>query len=318
MKTLIIGAGPLGSLYACLLHRAGNDVTILARNTHYTFLKENGIALHNEFTHEEIIEKVNVVDSLVEEEDYELVIVLMRKNSIKNVLPILSKAKNIQNILFMGNNALGFDEYLKYLPREKVIFGFPGGGGTRLDHVVHYIDTEKPNRKRMSITIGEIDGEIHKRTRCIQQLFESSGVPVKIVDDIDSWLKYHVAFVNPIAGALLKSGDNYKLAREKEVIRKYIRAVKEGGRVLKALGYKKSYNLKLDLFYWLPEGLLINILKKLFNSKFAEVAMMMHVNAAKDEMIELGKEFKTLISQTDIKTPNLEELIRSISPRKVL
>ena len=124
MKTLIFGAGPLGSLYAYLLHKAGKDVTILARNEHYKFLKENGIVLVNEFTQEKIIEKVNVVDSLSEEDSYELLIVLMRKNNIKNVLPILSKNKKIPNILFMGNNTLGFDNYLKYLPKEKVLFGF--------------------------------------------------------------------------------------------------------------------------------------------------------------------------------------------------
>jgi len=88
MKTLIFGAGPLGSLYAYLLHIAGNDVTILARNEHYKFLKENGIVLVNEFTHEKVIEKVNVVDVLKEEDFYDLVIVLIRKNNIKNVLPI--------------------------------------------------------------------------------------------------------------------------------------------------------------------------------------------------------------------------------------
>jgi len=38
-------------------------------------------------------------------------------------------------------------------------------------------------------------------------LFESSGVPVNIVDEMDSWLKYHVSFENPIAGALLKAAD---------------------------------------------------------------------------------------------------------------
>ena len=309
MKTLIIGAGPLGSLYACLLHKAGKDVTILARNKHYEFLKENGIVLLNEFTQEKIIEKVNVVDSLSDDDFYELVIVIMRKNSIKNVLPILNRNKKIQNILFMGNNTLGFDEYLNYLPKEKVLFGFPGGGGSRIDHIVHYIDSEKPNGKRMSITLGEIDGKIRERTRSIQHLFEFSDVPVNIVDDMDSWLKYHVAFVHPIAGVLLKSGCNYKLAKDKDMIRTYIRAVKEGGRVLKALGYIKSYNFKMKLFYWLPEGILINILRKVFNSKFAEVAMMMHAKAAKDEIIELGNEFKTLINQTTIKTPNLDELI---------
>ena len=49
MKTLIYGAGPLGSLYIYLLYKAGNDVTILARDEHYQFLKENGVVLVNEF-----------------------------------------------------------------------------------------------------------------------------------------------------------------------------------------------------------------------------------------------------------------------------
>jgi 2-dehydropantoate 2-reductase len=313
MKTLIFGAGPLGSLYACLLHQAGKDITILARNEHYKFLIENGIVLVNEFTQEKIIEKVNVVDSLREEDSYDLVIVIIRKNHIRNVLPVLCNNKKISNILFMGNNTLGFAEYLQYLSKEKILFGFPGGGGSRIDHIVHYVDTEKPNGKRLSITIGEIDGETKERTRQIQKLFERSDVPVNIVDDMDSWLKYHVAFVNPIAGALLKAGDNNKLANDKDIIRTYLRAVKEGGRVLKALGYKKSYNVKLRLFYWLPDRVLINILKKVFNSKFAEVAMMMHANSAKDEMIELSNEFKTLKNQTSIKTPNLDELISRIS-----
>lgn len=317
MKTIIIGAGPLGSLYATLLHKAGKDVTMLARNDHYQFLKQNGIVMINEFTQDKIIEKVKVVGSLGEEDNFDLAIILMRKNSVIKLLPTLSKYKNIRNFLFMGNNALGFDEYLNYLPKEKVLFGFPGGGGSRIDHIVHYIDSEKPYGKRMPITLGEVDGKMHKRTRQIQHLFNSSEIPVKIVKEIDSWLKYHVAFVLPVGGALLKSGDNYKMAKDDTTIRKYIRAVQEGGRVLKSLGWTKSYNIKFKLFNWLPESILVRILKKVFSSKFAEVAMMMHVKAAGDEMIELGKEFKTLTNQSDIETPNLDELIESIHSSKI-
>lgn len=312
MKILVFGAGPLGSLYATLLHRAGNDVTILARNAHFEFINKNGIVLLNEFTQDKMSENVKVVNSLNADDAYDLVIVIMRKNSLKNVLPILSKNKHSANFLFMGNNASGFSEYLEYLPAEKILFGFPGGGGSRIDHIVHYVDSEKPDGKRLPITIGEIDGETKERTRQIKQLFESSGVPVNMVKKMDSWLKYHVVFVNPIAGALLKAGDNYKLAQDGETIRTYIRAVNEGVSVLEALGYKKSYNFKLKLFHWLPEGVLINILKKVFNSKFAEVAMMMHANAAKDEMYELGKDLKILANQTSVKTPMLDELLSSI------
>ncbi|MBT8387365.1 MAG: hypothetical protein KJO12_08120 [Ignavibacteria bacterium] len=313
MKTLIYGAGPLGSLYIYLLYKAGNDVTILARDEHYQFLNENGVVLVNEFTTEKHSAKINVVERLNEDDSYELVIVLIRKNKIRDLLPVLNKNKNITSILFMGNNTLGFHEYLEYLPKEKVLFGFPGGGGSRIDHIVHYIDSEKPNGKRLPITIGEIDGVISERTKQIKHLFESSNVPVNIVDNIDGWLKYHAAYIIPLAGGLLKSGNNYKLAKDRNTIRTYIRAVKEGGRALKALGYKNQYTLKINTFYWNPEWITINILKQAFNSKFAEVAMMMHVNAAKDEMIELGNEFKTLTKQTSIDTSNLDELISCIS-----
>jgi len=50
MKILIYGAGPLDSLYAHLLYQAGKDMTILAWNKRYDFIKENGVVLVNEFT----------------------------------------------------------------------------------------------------------------------------------------------------------------------------------------------------------------------------------------------------------------------------
>ena len=317
MKTLIIGAGPLGSLYTHLFNKSGKNVTLLARGAHFDFIEKNGLVLVNEFTGEKTVEKVNVIDRLHAEDEYELVIVLMRKNSVLKLLPVLGEHKYLNNILFMGNNMAGFEAYLKYLPKEKILFGFPGGGGSRLEHEAHYIDSEEPGGARMPVTIGELDGKTRDRTTQIQELFESSDVPVKIVDDINSWLKYHVAFILPVAGALLKSGDNYKLAKDHATIKQYIMAVREGGKVLKTLGYTKSYNPKQNLFSIFPKWLLVKILSKVFDSKFAEVAMMMHVNSAKDEMVELTQEFRTLQKQSSEATPSFDGLMEIISPRRV-
>ena len=99
MKTLVIGAGPLGSLYACLLHQAGKDITILARNEHYTFISDNGLVLINEFTQEKTVEKIRVINHLEMKDTYDLAIVLMRKNSVRQILPVISKHQNIQNFL---------------------------------------------------------------------------------------------------------------------------------------------------------------------------------------------------------------------------
>ena len=120
-------------------------------------------------------------------------------------------------------------------------------------------------------------------------------------------------FINPIAGALIAAGDNYQLAKDKSLIKLYIKALKEGGDILRELGYKKSYNPKFNLIKMMPEVLTVKILQKVFNSKFAEVAMMMHVNSARDEMLELGNDLLALKSKTSISAPNLEKTIMYLS-----
>ena len=125
MKTLIIGAGPLGSLYAYLFHKAGKEVTLLARNEHYKFLTTHGLVLVNEFSQERIVERIKVVDTLSENDEYDLAIILMRKNSVRKLLPTLGQNKHVGNFLFMGNNGSGFEEYLDYLPQGKSFVWIP-------------------------------------------------------------------------------------------------------------------------------------------------------------------------------------------------
>ena len=172
MKILFFGAGPLGSVYAHLLHEKVGDVTILARGERYDWLKENGLVLLNELTGQKDSSRVNVVNELKPEDEYDLVIVLIRKNKLLPIFEILAARPGVKNVLYMGNNALGFDEYVKHLPVEKVLFGFPGAGGGIRDHVVHYADREKPKGKRRGVTIGEVDGRNKERTLAVRSLFE--------------------------------------------------------------------------------------------------------------------------------------------------
>ena len=309
MRVLFFGAGPLGSVYAHLFHQAEIDVTLLARGERYNWITANGLVLVNEITGEQGESRVNVVKELKPGDSYDLVIVLIRKNKLPPVFEILAASPRVKSILFMGNNALGFDEYLGQLPAEKLLFGFPGVGGGMCEQVVHYADREKPKGKRRAVTIGEIDGRSRERTTAVESLFTSAGVPVRLTANIDGWLKYHAALVNPLVGALYKHNcDNYRAARDRETVRAIIRAAKEGGRVLRALGFVKGQPFQLSLFYWLPEFLSMMGVKQLLKSKFAEVAFAMHARAARDEMGDLAREFQSLIAQTSIATPNIDLL----------
>jgi len=309
MKTLIYGAGTLGCLYAHRLFQAGKDVTILARGEQHAFIKDNGVVLVDGFTSERELSKVPVVESLQPDDAYDLVLVLIRKNRLQPLFEVLGRNDRVPNILFMGNNALGFDAYLEHLPAERVLFGFPSAGGGRKDGVVRYVDREKPGAKRTPVTIGEIDGKTRDRTKQITELFETSGVPVDIVADIDGWLKYHVALVSPLANALLKHDcDNYALARDRETLRVFVRACKEGGNVLRALGYTKRQPFKWNLFYWLPESMTAASFCGLLSSRYAEIAFARHAKAAGDEMKVLAEELGMLAERVGAATPNIDRL----------
>jgi hypothetical protein len=120
-----------------------------------------------------------------------------------------------------------------------------------------------------------------------------------------------------MANALYKHRcNNYTLAKDKETIKMMVQAAKEGGRVLKALGYKKRHPFAFNLFYWLPEVLNVMAVQGLLRSKFAEVAFALHAAAARDEMKDLTDEFQILIKKTSVKTPNIDALRNYIAEEK--
>jgi 2-dehydropantoate 2-reductase len=284
-------------------------VTLLVRGERHDWVKRNGLVLVNEITGQKGSSPVDVVKELRPDDAYDLVVVLIRRNKLLPVFKILAASPRVENVLFMGNNALGFDEYLRHLPADRLLCGFPGAGGGIREQVVHYADREKPKGKRRAVTIGEIDGQNRERTVAIKTLFESVGIPVDLTTDIHGWLKYHVALISPLAGALYKHDcDNYQAAEDKETVRALVRAAKEGGRVLRALGFRRRQPFQFNLFYWLPEFMSMLAVKRLLESKFAEVAFAMHAKAARDEMRDLVREFQKLTAETSVETPNMDML----------
>lgn len=310
MRTLVFGAGPIGRWLALRLHQAGTDVTLLARSETYESIQQDGVALVDGFTGEKKIAQVKLVEKLETDDRYDLVLVAMRKSSRLAVCPILAENQNLENILFLGNDVSGFHQYLDYLPKEKILLGFPGaGGGWDGDDLV-IADGDKPRDKGGSLYIGEIDGEIRERTDQIKEFFEGAGIPVSLEENIDGWLKYHFAFMGPTAGVvLMHNGDVKAVAADNTALRKYIRACREAGDVLQGVGYKKRQPPIFHMYYWLPEWLGVKVFRGFFRSRKVEVAIGLHAAKVGDELLEMMGEFAELKTQAGLETPHLNELI---------
>ena len=308
---LVYGAGVLGSLYAGKLHQAGFEVTLLARGKRLIELNEQGLVLIEDSSTKLEHIPVRITDRLAPEDGYDLVLVVVRKNQLTSVLPALAANKGTPNVLFLVNNAQGPAELIQALGSERVLLGFPGAGGQRLDGIVRYKLTA---RSLQVTTIGERDGQKTERIEAIARMLEKAGFPVAISDQMDAWLKTHAVVVSPVANALyLAGGSNYRLARTRDGLLLMIRAVKEGLRALHALDVPIT-PVKYRLLEWIPEPLLLAVLRIGFATPQAELVLARHANAARDEMSVIDEEVRALARRSGVATPAMNALSCYLDP----
>jgi 2-dehydropantoate 2-reductase len=310
MRTLIYGAGPIGRWLSLRLNLAGKDVTLLARGETYKSLEREGVALVDAYAGERKVARVRLTEELAPEDRFDLIVIAMRKSSRLAVCPTLAENRSLENVLFMGNDVSGFQRYFDYLPEERVLLGFPGAGGGWDGEDLVIADGDKPNDKGSPLYLGELNGATRERTSQIKEHFEEAGFPVSLERDIDGWLKYHFAFVGPTAGVVLMHGGDLEVAASDKVgLRNYIRACREAGQVLRAVGYRKRQPPIFNLYYWLPEWLGVKTFQRFFRSRKVEIAMGLHASEIGAELLEMMDEFTELRAGVDIKTPHLDQLL---------
>ena len=308
-KILIFGAGVLGSLYAARLKQAGLNVTLLARNTRLKDIQQHGVVIEHALTGKREVVAIPTVEHLYEHDFYDLIVVLVRKNQLPSVLPVLAAHKATPNILFMVNNPSGYIDWVNAIGRERLVLGFAGVGGTLLGNVVRYVVV---SRFLQPTTFGELDGSNSTRLKRISRIFQRAGFPTAVTSNMDAWQKTHVAWISPIANALYRVGcDNHLLARSTDVTRLAVRAVREGFCVLHSLGIPIT-PAKFRVLKWMPEILWVRLLTLWADTNHFKTAAVEHTAAAADEMRLIAEEFRVIVLSTAIATPAIDELRRSI------
>jgi 2-dehydropantoate 2-reductase len=237
-----------------------------------------------------------------------LIIVLMRKNQVSTILPILAANEATTHILFMYNNAAGFNEIVRSLGRGWASIGFPGAGGTLDGPVVRCgLIPQQPT------TLGELDGGVTVRLKQIESVFGKAGFPTVISRQMDAWLKTHVSFITSVAGALyMVDCNNYALAKTPDGVPLMVRGVREGFRVLRKLGVTVTpFKLRV-LFEWLPFPVPVAYRRNYLNSSMGDYFLARHTRAAREEIQELAGEFRILIGKAGIRAPALGRLYRYV------
>jgi 2-dehydropantoate 2-reductase len=310
LKILIYGAGVIGSIFAGKLKLSGCDVTVLARGKRLADLKANNIVLVRPDTKRNETAKVHVIHTLLPDDLYDYIFVVMQRTQVDRVLPILSR-NHSKNMVFVVNTAAGYEDWVKAIGPDRLMLGFPSAGGARVNGQVYYFIGRGFARLFQTTTFSEYSGYKTERLRNIVAAFNRAGIPSVISTNMDMWQKTHVAMVTSIANALYKyNSDNYALAKSYKDVKLMISAIKEGFAVLNKLGIKIT-PAKLNYFR-LPSFCLVFVWKVVLGTQLAETAMAKHTLTARDEMICLQKEFDILITQSEMSTPSIDKLRKNL------
>ncbi len=125
-------------------------------------------------------------------------------------------------------------------------------------------------------------------------------------------MKTHVALVSPIANAIyLADGDVYRLAETRDGMIMMIRAIREGFHVLEHLAVP-IVPRRLKILRYIPESILIAILRTILKSPKAELVLAQHARSARDEMRQLGLDFQQLVMNAKVPTLNIDNLMRYV------
>lgn len=237
MKICFIGAGALGSTIGGSLAKGGQDVWLIDPfQAHINAINTQGLKML-EGTVETTV-KISAVTSANDIKAHaDLVIMLVKSFHTREAIRAAQSLIGPKTIILSLQNGLGHEEILsEEVGHDRVLAGKTYVGGVFLG----------PGHVRSSVVgketiIGELDGRITPRAQAIADIFNTSGVTVRLSDNIlgAMWDKL---FINIAGGGItaitgLTYGGLYSLPALKTTA---LAAIQEGIDVAKAININIS------------------------------------------------------------------------------
>lgn len=295
-RILIFGAGVIGSIYAIKFIEAGLDVTMFARSNRFKTLKENGLKYNDKGAVKSI--KVNVIDTLENDDVYDFIFVTVRCDQAESALLAL-KENQSKNIVTMTNNSIGFSSWLDIVG-DRLLPGFPGAGGQIKGGILY---ARIPPKVLFATMFGEINGLETERIKKLTKLFKTAKLPYTINKDMRSFLITHSVSDIALLGSLYfenkisdeKTATTRKTAHQITItLKAYLRAIQKAGVVINPSAFKimlKCPNFILDFFFmmWLRTKMV------------KDMMLPDYANNANKEVVQLNNDLLKFLSQNDVK-----------------
>ncbi|BCZ45740.1 ketopantoate reductase [Clostridium gelidum] len=260
MKILIIGRGVISTQYGWALEQAGNDVTF--------YVRPGRISQYGDIVNLKILDgrknkkgdsvnkawKIKMIEELSSSHDFDLIMISVNHNQLSNIINWLEPLVNNSTVLIFNNI---MDEPLNSIgsiPKEQVVFGFPGAGGSFINQ--NTLD----GGFFKSIFMGFIDNTTDKnRYDIVSRLFKNAGFGISEKKDMRNWLWFHFITNASLMVAASKVGSLNNLFDSASALKEFALILRELIPLMRAKGSKVSIitNIAVNL----PSGLVAFAMK---------------------------------------------------------
>jgi 2-dehydropantoate 2-reductase len=185
VKTVIAGAGALGSVIGGYAAQAGGDVTLIARKAHVEAVRARGLEIEG-VRGRHVIRDVRAVVDPREAGEADLLILCVKSQDTAEALASLTHLRGKIGAAISVQNGGRKDEELAEAFGQEAVVG-----------AITLIGASMPGPGRVLHTgnggtwIGELDGRPSPRVEAIADLFRKAGLPVEVHSNIRSatWCK---------------------------------------------------------------------------------------------------------------------------------
>lgn len=260
MKILMIGRGVISTQYGWALEQAGNDVTF--------YVRSGRINQYGDIVNLKILDgrknkkgdsvnkawKIKMIEELSVNRDFDLIMISVNHNQLRNIINYLEPLVNNSTVLIFNNI---IDEPLSsigLIPKEQVVWGFPGAGGS-------FINQNTLDGGFMkNIFMGFIDNSTNRnRYDKVNRLFKNAGFGISEKKDMRNWLWFHFITNASMMAAASKVGSLNNLFDSTSALKDFVLILRELISVMDAKGSKVS--LLTNIAVNLPAGIVAFAMK---------------------------------------------------------
>lgn len=226
-----MGAGAIGSLFGGLLAEGGNDVTLIARESHVRTIKQNGLIIDG-VSGKHVVDVKAVTKPTHLKATFDLILLTVKAYDTRQAVTEAQTLLGNNSVLLCLQNGLGMEEIAsEIIGRDRILRGVTTNGAL-LKEPSLVIYTGKGET-----TIGEL--KVTGRAQRVAEAFSKAGLPTRVTNNIEGtvWTKILInAGINPF-GALtgMKNGELIIIPELKELM---VETVIEGRNVAKKIDAK--------------------------------------------------------------------------------